>query len=71
LFSGGLSAPHALQTTSGFLWRGVFFFKLIFMGGILIILDFFTIQKMNISEKMIRRMAMIMEMTTGLENIVN
>lgn len=41
------------------------------MRGISIILDFWTIQKMNHSEKMISRIAMIIEMTTGLENIVD
>ena len=69
LCSGGLSAPHALHTTCRFL----FFFSFFFQGlGVSpwMALVFFAIQIRNTSEKMISPMAMIIEITTGLENIV-
>ncbi|HOJ00439.1 MAG TPA: hypothetical protein PLL88_02375 [Anaerolineaceae bacterium] len=69
LFSGGLSAPHALQTT----WERLFFFHFFFHGlevSIVMALVFFAIQIKKISEKMINPIATIMEIITGLDNMV-
>ncbi|RJQ44557.1 MAG: hypothetical protein C4545_00875, partial [Anaerolineaceae bacterium] len=69
LFSGGLSAPHDLQTTCGFLTFFSFFFQMLGVS-IVTALVFFAIQTRKTSEKMISPIAIIIEMITGLELIV-
>jgi len=69
LFSGGLSAPHALHTTCRFLLLFSFFFHGLGVSPSMALV-FFAIQIRNTSEKMINPMAIIIEITTGLENIV-
>jgi hypothetical protein len=68
LLSGGFFAPQYLQITLDLFLRGTLFFQGLTVC-ISTMLDFLAIQKMSSSEKMMSAMAMIIEMTTGLENI--